>query len=134
MQNLKRIYKLPTKEYGIRNFEKFKEKWERIYPKQLGSWEKDLKVLLTFMEYPESIRNVIYTTNWIERTNKEFKKRFKTMNSLPNENAVEKIVYLIVQEYNNRWSERKLKGFSMAYNKLQEMFEKRYGKQQVVFS
>lgn len=56
------------------------------------------------------------------------------MNSLPNENAVEKIVYLIVQEYNNRWSERKLKGFSMAYNKLQEMFEKRYGKQQVVFS
>jgi len=86
------------------------------------------------MEYPESIRDVIYTTNWIERTNKEFKKRFKTMNSLPNENAVEKIVYLIVQEYNNRWSERKLKGFSMAYNELQEMFEKRYGKQQEVVS
>jgi len=26
------------------------------------------------------------------------------------------------------WQERKLKGFSMAYNELRKMFEKRYGK------
>lgn len=77
VQDLKQIYKSATKEYRIKSFEKLKEKWERIYPKQVKSWEKDLKVLLTFMDYPESIRSIIFITNWIERTNKEFKKDLK---------------------------------------------------------
>jgi putative transposase len=71
---------------------------------------------------------MIYATNIIERTMKEIKKRTKTMNSLPSEQAAEKIVYLQVTDYNQRWAERKLRGFASAYQPLQEMFETRYGK------
>jgi putative transposase len=49
---------------------------------EVQSWTKEFDVLLTFMEYPSSIRNVIYTNNTIERTIKEIRKHLKPMNSL----------------------------------------------------
>lgn len=36
------------------------------YPREVQSWENELDVLLTFLDDPSSIRNVIYTTNAIE--------------------------------------------------------------------
>ncbi|EGL81356.1 transposase mutator type [Caldalkalibacillus thermarum TA2.A1] len=82
--------------------------------------------MLTFLKYPSAIRSVIYTTNWIERTIKEIKKRLRPMNSLPDVKAAEKIVYLTVQDINHKWSERKLRGFASAYQQLQAMFKERY--------
>ena len=58
---------------------------------------------------------------------KEIKKRTKTMNSLPTEKAAEKIVYLRAIDDNERWAQRKLRGFSTAKPELQEMFRTRYG-------
>ncbi len=84
-------------------------------------------MLLTFLKYPSSIQPMIYTTNIIERTMKEIKKRTKIMNSLPGEQAAEKIVYLQAKEYNEQWSNRKLRGFGDAAPILQEMFQYRYG-------
>lgn len=126
-EDLKTIYQAKTKEEAKSQFKVFKEAWQGKHPKIVKSWEDDLDVLLTFLDYPSSIRRMIYTTNIIERTMKEIKKRTKTMNSLPSEKAAEKIVYLQVADYNQRWSERKLRGFADAYQSLQEMFEKRYG-------
>src|SRR5699024_3816763 len=101
--------------------------WQSKHPKVVKSWEKDLDVLLTFLDYPSSIQRIIYTTHIIETTMKEIKKRTKTMNSLPSERATEKVVYLQVTDYNQKWAERKLRGFASAYQQLQDMFESRYG-------
>lgn len=125
-EDLKAVYKSFTKEAAYSQFETFKDKWCKKYPKEVQSWEKDLSVLLTFLDYPSTIRSVIYTTNWIERTIKDIRKRLRPMNSLPDINAAEKIVFLTVQDFNATWSNRKLRGFASAYHKLQEMFELRY--------
>lgn len=125
-EDLKAVYKSFTREAAYSQFEAFKEKWFKKYPKEVQSWEKDLPVLLTFLDYPSTIRSVIYTTNWIERTIKDIRKRLKPMNSLPDINAAEKIVFLTIQDMNNTWSTRKLRGFASAHHKLQEMFEQRY--------
>lgn len=127
IESLKPIYQANTKEEAHSQFNSFKEAWKSKYPKVVKSWEEDLDVLLTFLDYPSSIRPMIYTTNIIERTMKEIKKRTKTMNSLPSENATEKIIYLQVLDYNQRWAERKLRGFGNAYQALQDMFKQRYG-------
>ncbi|WP_212925427.1 transposase, partial [Oceanobacillus sp. J11TS1] len=73
-------------------------------------------------------RPQIYTTNTIERTMKEIKKRTKTMNSLPNEKAVEKIVYLVAIDYNEKWNKRGITEFLSAKSEVQKMFDERYGK------
>ncbi|MGG4027077.1 transposase, partial [Geobacillus stearothermophilus] len=82
--------------------------------------------LLTFMDYPSSIRSVIYTTNVIERTIKEIRKRLKPMNSLSSLEAAEKVVYLTIQDFNEKWAGRKLRGFAEAQEALERMFEERY--------
>lgn len=70
--------------------------WNRLYPKEMKSWEEQLSTLLTFYHYPALIKEAIYTSNPIERMNKEIRKRLKPMNSLTNMDAAEKIVYLDV--------------------------------------
>ena len=104
----------------------FENKWAKKYPNEVSSWESDLSELLTFLKNPHEIQCIIYTTNWIERTNKEFRKRLKPMNSLPQIEAAEKIIYLQVHAFNDTWSSRNLRGFASAHNKLQEMFTERY--------
>lgn len=125
---LKPIYKAPTQKIALQEFESFKAEWGSRYPKIVQSWEDNLPTLLTFMKYPSDIRYAIYTTNWIERTNKEFRKRLKPMNSLPDIQSAEKIIYLLCVDKNEKWLERVTAGFRKVRHKLQEMFEERYGK------
>lgn len=61
---------------------------------------------------------------------KEFKKRLKTMNSLPSEEAVEKVIYMVSDECNTKWTARKLRGFKETSPELHTMFEERYGSQE----
>ena len=90
---------------------------------------KDLPVLLTFYKYPKEIRSYIYTTNMIERTIKEVRKRLKTMNSLPSIESVEKIVYLVSNNYNNSWTTKRTAGFGLAHEKSINYLKKDMEKQ-----
>jgi len=38
----------------------------------------------------------------------------------------EKVVYLAIQDFNEKWANRKLRGFAEAQEALQRMFEERY--------
>ncbi|TDS28950.1 IS256 family transposase [Halanaerobium congolense] len=124
--DLKKIYKAPSREYAEQALNDLSSKWDRIYPHLAQSWFEDKDELFAFYKYPDSIQKSIYTTNWIERANKEIRKRLKTMNSLPNEKAAEKILYLKIIDYNSKWSERRLKGFLAARENLIQLFEERY--------
>jgi putative transposase len=81
----------------------------------------------TYYDYPQAIRKAIYTTNWIERFNKEARRLTKTKNSFPNEDALSKILYFKIIQSNSKWSTRKMKGFVQAHDELQELFLKKYG-------
>ncbi|GCD81392.1 IS256 family transposase [Parageobacillus thermoglucosidasius] len=125
-EDLKLIYRAPNKEFALQMFQQFESKWSSKYPREVQSWVNELDVLLTLMDYPSSIRSVIYMTNAIERTIKEIRKRLKPMNSLSSLEAAEKVVYLTIQAFNEKWAGRKLRGFAEAQEALQRMFEERY--------
>ena len=126
--DLKTIYNAMDRDVALASFDVVKKKWGKLYPKELQSWEDQLDVLLRFYDYPAPIRYAIYTSNPIERTNKEIRKRLRPMNSLTNMDAAEKIVYLKAIEYNDRWSQRVLRGFGDLKTKaaLQKMFDEKY--------
>lgn len=124
--DLKLIYRAPNKEIALQMFQQFESKWFSKYSREVQSWTNELDVLLIFMDDPSSIRSVIYTTNAIERTIKEIRERLKPMNSLSSLEATEKVVYLTIKDFNEKWAERKLRGFSEAHEALQRMFEERY--------
>lgn len=128
INDLKTIYNAPDHDMALAAFDSVKAKWSKLYPKEMKSWEDQLSTLLTFYKYPVAFKNAIYTSNAIERMNKEFRKRLKAMNSLTNMDAAEKIVYLQSIEYNDRYAERVTTGFGIpeVKRRLAEMFEERY--------
>jgi transposase-like protein len=128
INDLKTIYHALDHDLALAEFDTFKAKWGKTYPKEVKSWEEQLPTLLTFYKYPALIKEAIYTSNPIERMNKEFRKRLKPMNSLTNMDAAEKIVYLDAIEYNERFAERVIRGFGdpLVKKRLTEMFEERY--------
>jgi putative transposase len=126
--DLKTIYQAPDRDVALAAFDTFKAKWGKAYPKEVLSWEEQLSTLLAFYKYPALIKEAIYTSNPIERMNKEFRKRLKPMNSLTNMDAAEKIVYLDTIDYNERYASRVIRGFGDPAVKkwLSELFEERY--------
>lgn len=128
LSELKKVYNCDDHDVALAEFDTFKKKWGKKYPKEIKSWEVQLPTLLAFYKYPISIKEAIYTSNAIERMNKEFRKRIRPMNSLTNMDAAEKIVYLGAIEYNERWGNRVVPGFGIpkAKQELTDLFEKRY--------
>lgn len=127
--DLKGVYSSETYNEALACFRMFESKWNVRYPREVQSWREDLDDLLCFYKYPSLIRSSIYTTNSIERTIKEIRKRIRPMNSLANLEAAEKIVYLFSTGYNESWSKRSLRGFADPETKarLNEMYTERYG-------
>ena len=83
-------------------------RWYRFYPKAVDCLEKDLDELLTMFHFDKSHRPKIRTTNPIERTFKEFRRRTNVMdNHLPNLKAAEKIFYIMCKFLNERWATKK---------------------------
>ncbi|MDG0790344.1 IS256 family transposase [Cohnella ginsengisoli] len=126
--DLKTIYTAADYDVALAAFDTVTAKWGKLYPKEMKAWKEQLPTLLTFYKYPSLIKDAIYTSNPIERMNKEIRKRLKPMNSLTNMDAAEKIVYLEAADYNERFENRVIRGFgdSVVKKKLAEMFEERY--------
>jgi putative transposase len=128
IDDLKTIYNALDHDLAMAAFDTMKAKWGKKYPKEIQSWEDQLPTLLTFYKYPALMKEAIYTSNPIERMNKEFRKRLKPMNSLTNIDAAEKVIYLDTLDYNERFGNRVIRGFgdSEVKEKLTQMFEERY--------
>lgn len=65
------------------------QKWGKLYPNLKTLSDPDfLCYYATYLEFEYEIRNMIYTTNWIERLNKSFKRTLKIRNSMPSVDSV----------------------------------------------
>lgn len=58
--------------------------------RRFSSLKKDplYRACFSYLNYDYRIRNMIYTTNWIERLNKDFRRVQKARNSMSDENSV----------------------------------------------
>uniref|UniRef100_UPI0009D6BE89 transposase n=1 Tax=Thermodesulfobacterium geofontis TaxID=1295609 RepID=UPI0009D6BE89 len=54
----------------------------------------------------------MYTTNQLERLAKEIKRRIKVIEVFSDEVSVERLLYLILKEMNERLNSRRLRGFN----------------------
>jgi transposase-like protein len=109
--------------------ERFVQK--KICPELVNSWEGDLDILTTYLRYPYEKRGIINTTNILKKFIKEVKRRTKVIEVSPNDNSVEKIIYLVSVNMNEIYRERKVKNFELAMDELRTIKRARYeGKQE----
>ncbi|MBU3911955.1 MAG: IS256 family transposase [Candidatus Omnitrophica bacterium] len=118
LSEAKKIYKAKTKREAVRLFRLWKNHWYKLYPKAVNCIEKDLDELLSFLEIPipekykALIRKRIRTTNVIERSFREVRRRIRPMSCFTNQDSVNRIIYAIFTRLNNKWEDKPLVEFT----------------------
>jgi putative transposase len=123
-QDLKLIYTAPTKEMAFEGLQTFRLKWDDKYPIIADLWERHWQGIIPFFDFPPEIRKVIYTTNSVEALNRQIKKVTKTKGAFPNDQAVFKLVYLILQNASKKWT-MPIREWKLALNQFAILYSDR---------
>jgi transposase-like protein len=88
-----------TSKEAVKNLKEVLTKWSKIYPKLKVTINRDdLDTVFTYLNFNYRIRRMIYTTNWIERLNKSFRRTLKMRNALPNPQAAITLMGYVAME------------------------------------
>lgn len=112
MQEVKKIYLAPNRKRAVRIFKRWKKKWSKLIPKSVKCLEKDIDLLLNFLDCPENHRVKIRTTNAIERAFREVRRRTRPMSCFTNYASCDRIIYAIFNYQNNKWKGKPIKYFN----------------------
>ena len=121
-KDLKTIYTANTEEQALENLNEFHNIWGNKYPHIKQSWLNHWNELSTFFKYPEAIKRLIYTTNPIESLNSTIKRKTKSKGSFPTIDSAFKVLYLSIQEVQNKWKNSKVRNWSEIYPQLRIFF------------
>jgi len=103
-KDLRAVYGAATLAEAEEALERFSENWDAKYPAISPSWRADWERLTVFFDYSPEIRKVIYTTNAIESLNYSLRRMLKTRGSFPNDDSIQKILYLAINRVSKKWT------------------------------
>lgn len=88
-------------------------RWRKAYPKAVACLEKDLDELLSFFQIknPEAWSR-LRTTNLIERSFREVRRRTRPMGVMANLKSLQRIVFAVFHHLNQNWSQNTPKKFA----------------------
>lgn len=124
MADLKMVYTAVTEDEALNNLMRFKEKWGKVYPSCVKTWEDNWDILSTFFAYPAEVRKIIYTTNIIEGLNRQFRQVTKNKPSFTNDESLRKMLYLASKNIVKRWTQR-CRNWDVVLSHLNVMFADR---------
>ncbi len=123
-KDLKSIYQALTVEGAEQALDAFEKKWDDKYPMISKSWRNNWSQIIPFLNYDKNIRKAIYTTNAIESLNMTLRKVIKNRASFPNDEAVEKLLYLALQNISKKWT-MPIRDWGKAINQFAILFGER---------
>jgi putative transposase len=103
LAGVKKIYLAPHRKAALRAFRCWRDRWINQYPQAVRCLERDLDTLLTFFDFPTEMREHIRTTNFIERSFKEVRRRTRSISCFANADSCERIMYAIFVYLNSKW-------------------------------
>ncbi|MCJ7459681.1 MAG: transposase [candidate division Zixibacteria bacterium] len=87
-------------------FRQWRERWGELIPKAVACLEKDFDRLIPFFAFSPEFHKVIRTTNVIERSFKEVRRRLKVMGYFQNTKSCKRIVLSQFLYFNKKWERR----------------------------
>jgi len=103
-RDLKLVYSSITEEEALVALSEFDLKWDKQYPHIARSWQNNWQNLVVFLQYPEVIRRIIYTTNTIEGLNSQLRKVTNNKRVFPSDDSVFKTLYLTINYITAKWT------------------------------
>jgi putative transposase len=117
-RDIQSIYNADSYRQALKRFSRFKNTWQHSYPKAVACIEQDLDSLLAFFSiqikepFRAFIRRQIRTTNIIERSFREVRRRTRPMSCFQNTDSVQRIIYAIFCRLNTKWKAKPLAQFT----------------------
>jgi len=114
----RKIYNASTHREAVDRFKALRNYWKNTAPGAVKCLERDMDDLLAFLtipikeQYRVFIRRQIRTTNIIERSFREVRRRTRPMGCFTNYDSVSRIIYAIFNRLNSKWQEKPLKEFT----------------------
>ena len=109
---LQTIYAAKNRHSAIGAFKNWKKKWSKISERAVCCVENDLEELLNVYAFPEGQRKKIRTTNVIERSFREVRRRTRVFSCFSNKESCDRIIYAIFTYLNNKWKDHPIKQFT----------------------
>ena len=92
-EDLRQVFRTGDRNYTVEQawaeWQRFCSKWGKYYRgiKRRGE-DASYKAYFTYLNYDHRIQSMIYTTNWIERLQKDFRRVTRIRGAMPNEESV----------------------------------------------
>ena len=102
--DLKLVYVSITEDEALTSLSDFDMKWGKQYPHITKLWQNNWQNLVIFLQYPEVIRRIIYTTNTIESLNSQLRKVTNNKRVFPSDDSVFKTLYLTIDYITRKWT------------------------------
>lgn len=112
MREVKKIYLAHNRRKAVEIFKTWKKNWIKKIPNSVKCLEKDMDHLLNFLNCPENHRVKIRTTNAIERSFREVRRRTRPMSCFTNYASCDRIIYSIFNYQNSKWEGKPIKNFN----------------------
>ena len=101
--DLRSIFYASSKKKAREFFDQFTDRWEKDLPSAVKCLDISIDACLTFFNFPEEEWISLRTTNIIERLNKEFKRRTKSMEIVAGERACYTLLTFICLKMELHW-------------------------------
>lgn len=125
--DMKKIYTAAKEEDALKELDALDAKWGKLYGYAIKSWRENWGELSTIFKYPPELRKIIYTTNPIEGVNRRIRKYIKTKGSFPSEDALFKMLFLIIRDVIGSWK-CKVYNWSVVIGQLRIIYAERIEK------
>ena len=97
------IFDQPDKDHILERFDEVVATLKKKLPHAAAHLESARDDLLTFTAFPPQLWKRLWTSNAIERTNEELKRRTKVVGVFPNRDAVLRLVGSILADMHDNW-------------------------------
>jgi putative transposase len=112
--HLRSVFEAPTLEAGKKRAQEVLEKYQAIYPSAMKAFSEDLEASLNHLKCPVKHRKAIRTTNLLERTFEEEKRRTKIIPRFFDEKSCLKLVFSTLIRVSQRWQRIRMTSFELA--------------------
>jgi putative transposase len=121
---LRAIYTSPTLEQASAALQHFDGQWGSKYEFVTRQWEDKWGELMAFLDFPQAMRKMIYTTNPVEALHRIVRKLVKSKAAWVSETALTKQIYLSLMHNEKSWK-RNAYGWKSVQRDLLRQYEQR---------
>jgi putative transposase len=123
-KDLRQIYSSTTEEGAKTALSAFTVVWGKKYKHIVKQWTENWLELMAFLDFPPSMRKMIYTTNPVEALHRIMRKLIKSKAAWVSETALLKQLYLSINRNEKSWK-RKAHGWISIQREIMELYPER---------